>query len=162
MLRPQGLRGEALCQILTEFPERFTRTAHVFLGTPPREYRVRRAQVEGNHVLLDLEGVNSPEAVEPLRGLEVMIPRAEAEPLPPGRYYWQDVVGLWIQDEAGEILGQLVEILETGANDVYVVHGDTGELLLPAIRQVVLSLDPAAGVMTVRLLPGMQAERRRR
>ena len=86
----------------------------------------------------------------------MLVAREDAVPLPEGRYYWHEVLGLEVQDEAGSAFGPVVDIIETGANDVYVVRTPAGDLLLPAIRDVVLSIDPRAGHMTVRLMPGLE------
>jgi 16S rRNA processing protein RimM len=154
--RPHGLRGELRCEIVTEFPERFASTRRVWLGSPPGPYEVRRARAEGRIVLLALRGVETPEQADALRGLDVLIPREEAVPLPPGRFYWHQVIGLAVREEDGRELGPVVDILETGANHVYVVRAPTGELLLPAIPDVVLAIEPERGSMTVRLLPGLE------
>ncbi len=160
-MRPHGLDGTLLCEVVTEFPARFRTTRRVFLGDPPHPYSVRRARVRGGMLLLALEGVTSPEQAEALRGQEVQVPVEEAVALPPGRFYWHQVIGLEVRDEQGRLLGTVADILETGANDVYVVHGEAGELLLPAIRDVVLQIDPAAGTLIARLPPGLEPTRTR-
>jgi len=162
VLRPHGLRGEVLCEVLTEFPERFGATRELFLGAPPRPYSLRRARLQGNRVLLALEGVSTSAIAETLRGQDVLVPVEDAVPLPPGRFYWHQVLGLEARDEDGRVLGRVADILETGANDVYVLQGADGELLIPAIRDVVLAIDPAAGTITVRLMPGLEPSGRRR
>jgi 16S rRNA processing protein RimM len=142
--------------VLTEFPERFRDTRRLFLGVPPRPYAVRRARVQGGILLLLLEGVETPQAAEALRGQEVLVAAEDAVPLPPGRFYWHQVLGLEVREEGGRLLGAVADIIETGANDVYVVRDEGRELLIPAIRDVVLAIEPEAGRMTVRLLPGLE------
>ena len=91
-----------------------------------------------------------------LRRQLVQIKAVAAAPLPPGTYYHHQLLGLPVVTEAGEALGALAEVLETGANDVYVVQGEGGELLLPAIRSVILSIDLAARQITVRVPDGLR------
>jgi 16S rRNA processing protein RimM len=83
------------------------------------------------------------------------VPTAAALQLPKGQFYWHQVIGLRVESTDGQTLGTVRDILETGANDVYIVHGAHGELLLPAIKDVVKQIDPAAGRMLVQLLPGL-------
>jgi 16S rRNA processing protein RimM len=90
-----------------------------------------------------------------LRGQLVQIAREEAVPLQAGQFYEHQIVGLSVVTADGHALGQVVEVLATGANDVYVVLGPRGEILLPARAEVVRAIDLDAGTMTVVLLPGL-------
>lgn len=91
----------------------------------------------------------------------VQVPVEEAVPLDPDEYYHFQIIGVNVETEAGESLGKVVQVLETGANDVFVVRGPLGEVLLPAIDEVVRGLDLATGRMVVHLLPGLIQEGRR-
>lgn len=128
--------------------------------TSPREHAVLRARVvphtRGAQVVLSLEGIDDRDAAEGLRGWLVQVPEHEAWKLPKGRYYWHQIVGLDVVTKDGRRLGAVAEILETGANDVYVVKREGGELLLPAIKDVVKKISPERGEMVVELLPGME------
>ena len=76
--------------------------------------------------------------------------------LPKGQFFWHQVIGLRVEDAAThELLGEVVDIIETGANDVYLVRGQRGEILVPAIKDVVKQIDPSAGRMLIQPLPGM-------
>jgi 16S rRNA processing protein RimM len=91
----------------------------------------------------------------------------DAVKLPAGRFYWHQVIGLRVDDQTGRTLGVVRDILETGANDVYVVQGDWGEILIPAVPDVVKDISPESGRIRVAVLPGMvpdapPAERSRR
>jgi 16S rRNA processing protein RimM len=172
ILRPHGTQGELACEIVTEFPQRFRRTKRVFLTPPagpgrgeplasaaPKPFGVKRARV-GTHrghpqVILSLEEITDLDAAEAIRGWLVQVPESEAWKLPRGRYYWHQIVGLRVVTTEGETLGTVSEILETGANDVYVVKGDGGERLIPAIKQVVKQIAPERGEIVVALIPGL-------
>ncbi len=142
--------------MITDFPRRFASTARVYLGPQRQPFAVQRSRLQGHFVLLKLEGVDTRDAAEHWRNALVEVPGRERVRLPRGHYFWDDVIGLAVRDELGAPLGLVRDILQTGANDVYVVDTDGGELLLPAIKDVVLRIDPATGEMVVRLLEGMR------
>lgn len=119
------------------------------------EYAVERVRRAGPAWVLQLRGVQTIEQAERLVGCELVIPRSAAPTLPEGTYYQADLIGLRVVTEEGRALGRIVEILETGANDVYVVHGEGLEWLLPATKEVVRKVDLTREIMLVRLLEGM-------
>jgi 16S rRNA processing protein RimM len=122
-------------------------------GLEPR--RVERQRLQGKRVVLKLEGIDDRTTAESLRGALVSVPIEAAVKLPPGEYFWHEIIGLRVEDGAGRPLGRVVEILETGSNDVYVVRSPDRELLLPAIKDVVRGIDRERGTMRVELLPGL-------
>jgi 16S rRNA processing protein RimM len=163
VLRPHGVRGELRIGITTDHPERLVQHAHFYLAHPdsPEEaqrYSVEKIRQHKEIALLKLEGCDDRNEAEALRDLLVQIPLEEAVPLEEGEYYHFQLVGVQVETEDGEWLGQVAEVLETGANDVYLVRGPRGEILLPAIADVVLELDLEAMRMVVRLLPGILGE----
>ncbi len=172
--RPHGLAGEALVKIYTDFPERLTPNTVVFAGESHQPLTIRHCRTHKDRLLLTFEGIATPEQVGHLRNQILHIPAVDRPPLPEGEYYHHQIIGLRVVDESGQELGQLTEILETGANDVYVVKRSdpqpagasrrTGaggrELLLPAISEVVLDVDLSRKTMRVHLLPGLIREER--
>jgi len=156
VLAPHGIRGELKCAVLTDFPRRFASTERVYLGPHRRPFAVQRSRLQGRFVLLKLEGLDSREDADRWRSAVVQVPESERVRLPRGHYFWEDVIGLDVRDEEGTRLGRVRDILQTGANDVYLVDTDGGELLVPAIKDVVKRIDPAKGEMVVRLLEGMR------
>jgi 16S rRNA processing protein RimM len=105
---------------------------------------------------LKLAGVDTPEAAARLRDQTVLVEIADVVPLKKGQYYQYQLIGLKVITEAGEALGELTEILETGANDVYVVTGAEGrEILLPATDEVIRAIEVERGEMVVRRLEGL-------
>ena len=155
VLGPHGVRGEIKCRIVTEFPERFQKGTRVFLGEPPAPRTIRGATVEGDYVRLLLSGTASREAAETLRGENVLVHTDDAVELPAGRFYWHQVIGLRVDDQTGRSLGVVRDIIETGANDVYVVHGDWGEVLVPVVPDIVKRISTEEGRIEVEVLPGM-------
>ena len=84
-----------------------------------------------------------------------MVALADAVPLEDDEFYLYQAIGLRVVSEDGDLLGEVVEVIETGANDVYVVRGESGEILLPAIDECVIDVDIEAGTMTVHVMDGL-------
>jgi 16S rRNA processing protein RimM len=151
---PWGTRGEVKARLDVE-PAYLARIARVYLGPEHRPIDLLGVFRRGRAYTLQLRGIETMTAAERLRDVDVVIPRAEAPPLAEGEFFVTDVVGLRAVTTTGRALGTVAEVLSTGANDVYVVRGDAGELLIPAIRDVVTSIDPAAGLLQVEPIPGL-------
>jgi 16S rRNA processing protein RimM len=158
VLKPWGVRGELKLEVLTGFPDQLGRLKRVYLGDKAVRHDVVRFHWHGDGLLLQLADVRDRDEADTLRGQLVQIAREEAVPLQAGQFYEHQIVGLSVVTADGQALGQVVEILSTGANDVYVVQGPRGELLLPARVEVVSAIDLDAGTMTVSLLPGLMPE----
>ena len=156
VLRPHGVQGELLLEPLTDFPEHLKEVDTVFLGDAAEPHALAAARQHRGQLLIRLADCPDRNCADAYRGQLVQIRVEAAAPLPPGRFYQHQVVGLNVVTDAGEMLGKVVEVLETGANDVYVVAGSDGEILLPAIKSVILSIDPDAGRMTVHLMDGLR------
>ena len=149
----QGLDGALRMNVWTQFPDRIPRLKQVYLGDEPQPRRLRSARLQRGLAILFLEGVETRDAADAMRGTVVRIGPEQAAPLAEDEYYHFQLIGLDVVDEAGNRLGTLAEILETGANDVYVVRAQDGtETLFPALKDVVLSVDLAVGRITVRPL----------
>jgi 16S rRNA processing protein RimM len=155
VVKPWGVRGEMKLQVLTSFPDQLDRLRRVYLGPQAVPYDVARFHWHSGELLLQLADVRDRNGAELLRGQLVQIAGEEAVPLKPGEYYEHQIVGLKAVTTGGELLGQVVQVLTTGANDVYVVQGPRGEVLIPARVEVVREINLEAGTMTVTLLPGL-------
>ena len=155
IVAPRGVHGEMRVHIETEIPERFLILEHVYIGPGYECYAVRRARLFKGQALLQLEGIDDRDAAEAWRNTYVHVPIEEALPVGDDEYYHHEIVGLSVVTENGERVGRVTAILTTGANDVYVVRGRRGELLLPAIREVILDIDLDDRAITVRIPPGI-------
>ena len=151
---PHGVRGELSVEPTTDFPERFQPGAAVWAASV--SYTVAGARPHRNTLLVQLEGIESRDQAEPLRGLLLEVPDVTLTPLEQGRYYRFQIVGMDVVDTAGAPLGRIEEVLETGANDVYIVHDAESELLIPAIDSVIQDVNVDAKRMVVRLLDKME------
>lgn len=157
--RPHGIRGDILLTVMTDFPERLRPGTRVYFGDDKREMKITRRRPHNDGLILGFEGIATPEQAAKYTGKIVFVPAEGRPPLPEGEYYHHQIIGLDVFDETGASLGVVSEILETGANDVYVVKNPAGrELLLPALQQVVLEIDLERKRMKVHLLPGLVEE----
>jgi len=155
-----GLNGELRVEIHTDFPERFAVGKSIFLGAELAPQTIERARGHKGMILLILAGVTERAQAEALREEWLFIPDAEALPLPEGEYYVHDIIGLAVMDEAGRSIGQVTDVLQTGANDVYIVFPAQDinrgkEVLIPAIAEVVQAVDLEAKTLTISLVPGL-------
>jgi len=162
VLRPHGVRGELRLEIMTAYPERIVEGGRVFLGADPQdpgaaeERRVAHARRHQQFLILELEGITDRDEADAYREQYVMIPLEDAVPLEEGEFYLFQVLGIDVFTDEGEFLGRVSDVIETGANDVYVVHGPSGEILLPDIEECILKVDIPANRMTVHLMEGLR------
>ena len=155
IVAPWGVRGEVKVTIETGFPERFERLKRVYLGEKAISFVLERSRLHKGHALLKLRGCGDRDAAEKLRGQLVQIPIEEAMPLGEDEYYVYQIVGLDVWTTEGEHLGRVSEVLFTDANDVCVVTGERGEILIPAVEDVVLEVDLVSGQLIVELIEGL-------
>ncbi len=120
--------------------------------------RVIRGRPKGTGWILQLDCAGDRSGAEALRGAVILAPRSDLPELEAGEWWVDDLVGLDVVSDEGESLGRLDEVLELPANDVYVVRSDRGEVLLPAIEDVIVEVDLEKKRMTVHLLPGLIEE----
>ncbi|MGE5252100.1 MAG: ribosome maturation factor RimM [Bacteroidota bacterium] len=154
--RPHGTRGEILMDLHTDFPERLKPGRKLFLGEARAPVTLAGVRPHGESVLVRLKGIDTLESAGMLRNTWVFTRTADVPALPEGKYYEHQLLGLRVEDEAGNLLGTLTEILKTGANDVYVVTDEAGgELLLPVIPDVIRDMQPAQGFIRVRVPEGL-------
>ena len=155
VLGSHGVYGEVRARVLSEISHRFDAGESLFLQG--ESFRIQSSsRMSGDTVILKLEGIDSPAAAKTLTGQELFAQPEESPVLPEGEYFHYQLIGMQVFTESGEDLGRIVEIIITGSNDVYVVSGPNGEVLLPAISQVVLGVDTDEGVMRVRLMEGLR------
>jgi len=154
--RPHGLHGEIIMDSHTDFPERLRKGRKLFIGEDHQPMSLEGVRPHGKGVLVKFKTIDTPEAAGQFRNQWVYAKTKDLPPLAEGQHYQHELLGINVVDENGNSLGVLTEILETGANDVYVVKDDSGkELLLPNIPSVVLDLDFARRLMRVHLLEGL-------
>ena len=148
VLAPFGLKGELKVQPLSDNPRRFAPRSKLFAGDQP--VTVLKSREAQGHVFLMLKGYADRDSVDRFRHVMLQVPETALEPLPEGEYYRFQLIGLTVIGRDGVTLGTLDEIIETGANDVYRVRTpDAKDLLIPALDDVIVSVDLATKRMVV-------------
>jgi 16S rRNA processing protein RimM len=154
--RAHGVHGEMIMDLHTDFPERLQSGRKLFVGDERKPMTLSGVRPHAKGVLVTLKGIETPEDAGQLRNQWVYVRAIDVPALPEGKIYQHELFGFKVVDENEHPLGELVEILETGANDVYVVKDEAGkEILLPAIPSVILELDTDRRLMRVHLLEGL-------
>lgn len=155
---PHGVRGEVKVFPTTDDPGRFKKLREVILVQNRGEKTVEIEQVKflKQMVILKLKGFDNRNDVEGLRDAALFVPRASAVRLKRDEYFIADLIGLEVRDEQDETIGELRDVLSTGANDVYeIILQDGRELLLPAIRECVLKVSVEEGYIKIHILEGL-------
>ena len=154
--RPHGVHGEIRVKTLSDFPDRWEGLKTVYLGAHHDQHTIQSSRFHQDVVLLKLSGFDRRDAVELLRGEFVYVTIDQAMPLEPDEFYHYQVIGLEVHTESGDVLGEIVDVLKPPkANEVFVVHGVRGEILIPVIEDVVRHLDLDAGVVVIHPIPGL-------
>jgi 16S rRNA processing protein RimM len=157
--RPHGIHGEIVMDVYTDFPERLGPGVSVLVGPQYQQVRITHKRPHSRGMLLSFEGYQRREQAAELRNLLVYVPTADRPQLEEGEYYHHQLLGMQVIDDEGNMLGRIVRIHETGANEVYMVQDESGaELLIPAIESVILDIDLEHHQLHVRLLPGLLPE----
>lgn len=152
-----GLRGEVKVFPTTDNADRFKEIRQVFLDTGKEriELEIRSVRFFKQFVIVKFKGIDSINDIEKYKGCSLFISRDEAAELGEDEYYIGDLIGMDVFTEDGHF-GVLRDVMETGANEVYIIDSDShGEVLIPAIRQCVLDVDVEQNRMTVRLMDGL-------
>ena len=157
IVAPFGIRGELKVFSLSDIPDRFAQLDSVFIGpkhTPRKITAVR--PYKGDMLILKFAGIDDANMAETLRNTDLSIPLDKLAKLPPNSYYQHDILGLRVAILNGREIGTIIEIMETGSNDVYVVKGeDKKQILLPAIKDVVKQVDLIRGMMYIEPMAGL-------
>jgi 16S rRNA processing protein rimM len=150
-----GIRGEVKIMPYTDYPELLCEFDRLFLGKNHEEITIERSRVFKNMIIAKLKGYDTPEAAEKLRNKILYMHRDDLE-LDENTYFIQDLIGIEVSDaDSGFVYGKITDVMQTGANDVYVIQGKDREYLVPAIPEVVISTDIDENTMTIRPLEGL-------
>lgn len=157
-----GVGGEVKIFPTTDDPRRFKRLKEVLLdtGKERKSLEIQSVKFFKQFVILKFKGLDNINDVERFRKCSLLVPRENAVRLAKDEYFVADLEGLEVRDEDGRPIGVLKSVMETGANDVYVINlSDGRELLLPAIRQCVLEVNVEAGFLRIHILEGLLEEK---
>ena len=153
-----GIKGEVKVFPTTDDPMRFKKLKKVFLDTENErlELEVQSVKFFKQFAIVKFKGIDNINDIEKYKGKGLFVPREDAVPLDEDEYYIADLIGMEVFTEDGRRFGAVKDVMETGANEVYIVESDEhGEVLLPAIRQCVLDVNVEEKKMKIRLLDGL-------
>jgi 16S rRNA processing protein RimM len=157
--RPHGLHGEILMEVYTDFPERLKPGSEVYIGDSYQKVLIAGSRYHNEGLLIKFQDFETPEQVGRYRNQSVYVSAADRPALPEGQYYHHELIGFKVVDEKDESIGTLMEIVQTGANDVYVVRqADGREVLLPVISSVVIAVETGNRQIRIRPIPGLLDE----
>lgn len=154
IVNTHGLRGEVKALAYVDSPDFFDAVKTLYTDNG-RTLKLKNWRVSKGAVLLKFTGVDTVEAAEELKNQEISVKREDLPPLPEGRFYIADILGMEVITDAGRNLGKVVDVFKTGSNDVYTVRGDEGEFLIPVIDEVILSTSLAEKRIIIKPLKGL-------
>ena len=153
ILATSGVKGKLKVDIMTDFPQRFAPSSQVYVKHQPMT--IDSCIWRKGKAIIKLSVINSLEEAQKLKGQPIEIEHSQLMPLPAGEYYHFQIVGLEAWTTQGEQLGNITEILPAESNDIYVVNGNRGEILIPAIEDIVKSVDLDQGRMVIEPIEGL-------
>ena len=158
--RAHGIEGCVLVESLTDNPTRFETLTEVLveIGGERTLHHLERCSAASKGWLVKFKGVDDRNDAEKLKSGYLLVEAAKLPELEEGSYYLFDLIGMNVYNTADELLGEITDVQQYPANDVYVIEGENGKLLLPAIRDVVKSVDVQNKRMEVELLSGLEFE----
>ena len=157
-----GVHGEMKVFPTTDDPGRYKKLKKVLLdtGSEKTELKIQSVKFFKKFVIVKFEGYDSINDIEKYKGRSIYVTREDAVRLKKDEYYIADLIGMRVVDEDDKPVGEIADVMETGANDVYVIKlDDGGELLLPAIKQCILSVDVEGSLMRIHILEGLLENR---
>jgi len=158
VVKPHGVKGKIKVKYFGEDLDRFFLYREVFIEDSRgrlQTYEIMEATPQPPLLILRLKGIETIDQVEPLVGKEILISKDSLPKLEEGEYYWFEILGMIVETEAGKRIGRVKEILPTGANDVYIIEGKRGEILLPATDEVIQRIDIKKRLIQVIRIEGL-------
>jgi len=153
ILAPWDTKGKLKVKVITDFPQRFAPSSTVYINRQPMT--IDSTEWHKGEVIIKLNAVDSIEAARQLKRQPIEIHHSQLYSLPEGQYYHFQLIGLEVWTTQGELLGNITEVLTAKSNDNYVVKGNGGEVLIPAIEDVVKSIDLNKGCIVIEAISGL-------
>lgn len=153
-----GIKGEVKVFPTTDDPARFKQLKNVILDTGKTQIPLEIAGVKffKQYVILKFKGIDDINEIEKYRKMPLLVSREDAVDLDENEYFMADIIGMQVYTDEDELFGELSDIMETGANDVYVINSkDHGEVLIPAIKECIREVDTDNNKMIIHLMPGL-------
>ncbi len=151
VVKPRGLRGECVADILTDFPERFADTAEVIARSAggDRQLTIRSVRFDKDRVLIKFDGVDDIDSAEQLRNAEICVPETDAVELEDDEFFDWELEGCRVETVAGETIGTVRELMRTGATEILVVAGVAKEYLVPFAETICVGVDVENKMITI-------------
>jgi len=153
VVAPWGIGGKLKVAVVTDFPQRFAPRSQIYINRQPMT--IANTEWHKGKAIIKLDTIDSIEEAEKLRGQAIEIHHSQLQPLPEEQYYHFQLIGLEVWTTQEKLLGTITEILTAESNDNYVVRGAKGEILIPAIEDVVKSVDLDKGRITIEAIKGL-------
>jgi 16S rRNA processing protein RimM len=161
VVKPHGVKGKMKVVYFGEDLHRFSSYREIFIEDEKsglESYEILEVIPQPPRLILRLKGIEKIEQPEPLIGKRILIEKEALPELEEGEYYWADLLGIKVETQEGKRIGKVKEIFPTGAHDVYVVEGKRGDIFLPAIEEVIQSINLKKRVMKVVRMEGLWEE----
>ena len=158
VVKPHGVKGKVKVEYYGVDLPALSVYREIFIedeGGRPKAYEVLEALPQPPRLILRLKGIEKIEEAECLTGKEILVNREALLELEEGEYYWADILGIEVETQEGKRIGKVKEIFPTGSHDIYVVEGKRGEIFLPAIEEVIQSINLEKKVMKVVRMEGL-------
>lgn len=156
--RPHGIRGQVRINLLTDWPDRFQAGRSLYLEgdeVKGRWVTLEDVSFSGHVALVKLKGVNSRTDAEEIKNYDVMILADDRPKLEKDQYYVADLIGLQVQTKAGEYAGEIIDVLQNTAQDIYVIQNAGREYMVPAVKQFIKRVDISKGVVIIDPVEGL-------
>ncbi|MFC1861957.1 ribosome maturation factor RimM [Chloroflexota bacterium] len=153
VLAPWGIKGKLKIEVATDFPERFASSTKVYVNR--QHMTIENTAWQKGKAIIKLNTIDSIEDADKLRGHLLEIEHGQLYSLPEGQYYHFQLIGLEVRTTRGELLGNITEILTAPGNDTYVISGTKGEILIPAVEDIIKSIDLKEGCLIIEPIEGL-------
>jgi 16S rRNA processing protein RimM len=155
ILRPHGIKGEIVIRFNREDPERLLDVPYLMIEGETDVFDIESLRSHKKNHILKLAGINHISQVEGWRGMEVLVDHWPEDLLDEDEYYVEDLIGMNVVDDRGREIGRIASVLETAANEIYVIQGPYGEVMIPAVGEFILEISLESRRVLVHLLEGM-------
>jgi len=153
VLSPSGTKGHFRVRVITDFPERFDLGSKIYINRQP--FTIEYSTLQKGNFIIKVNGIDNTEDANKLQGQQIEIDNSRLKPLANGQYYHFQLIGLEVFTDNGESVGRLKQVLATPCNDVYIVEGEEGEVLIPAVEDVIKLVDIKNGRIVIEAIDGL-------
>lgn len=155
ILRPHGIKGEILIQFNRENAEGILQVPYIIIENELDVFDIEVLRSHKKNYIMKLVGINHIDQVESWRGRSLFVDEWPEEILDEGEYYVEDLIGMDVIDESGRLIGRLTSVMDTPANEIYLIEGPFGQVMIPAVAEFILEISLKDKKILVHLLEGM-------